>query len=183
MLAWDSYIPTSDGWEQQCGCTPFPLTSVSDCRIRRRLQVNHLANVQMSLLLLPLLRRTASLGSIPRLVLVSSDTHLWIDLSAEAKSEREIIPLLNDKEYLTQSVLVSIITVVRNSHFRFTKKKEGDENAIPQDEDVKYPLYPRAGIKITSEQPSGRQLRHSLPLQDRTATRIPLATLVDIRHS
>lgn len=86
----------------------FLSTPVSDFRIVCRLQVNHLATVQMSLLLLPMLRRTASLGSTPRLVLVSSDTHLWTDLSTEAKLDCGIIPALNDKEYLAQSVPVSI---------------------------------------------------------------------------
>ena len=84
---------------------------MSDCRVLHRLQINHLGTVQVSLLLLPLLRRTASLGSIPRLIVTSSDAHLWADLSAEAKSERGIILTLNDKEYFTQSVLFSIIVV------------------------------------------------------------------------
>lgn len=80
--------------------------------MRCRLQVNYLATVQVSLLLLPLLRRTALLGSIPRLVVVSSDTHLWTDLSSEAKSDRGILQMLNDEESLAQLVHVSVIVVI-----------------------------------------------------------------------
>lgn len=87
---------------------------MTDDRTRSRLHVNHLATVQISLLLLPLLRRTASLGSTPRLVIVSSDTHLWADLSAEAKSDGGILQTLNDKEHLGRSVSVSSIVAVGN---------------------------------------------------------------------
>ena len=178
MLTWE-YTPTSDGWEQQYGLTPSPSTPFSNRLISCRLQVNHLATVQVSLLLLPLLRRTASLGSTPRLVVVSSDTHLWVDLSKEAKSDRGIIPTLNDK-----TTLVSPLNRRggRRLTFSFTKKGR-DQDAVPQDEDAEYLLYPGAGVTLTRKQPSDRQLRYSQSFQDRTATPIPLAAFVDIRRS
>ena len=113
MLTWE-YNPTPDGWEQQYGQSHFPWAAVSDWQVLFRLQVNHLATAQLSLSLLPLLRRTASLGSTPRLVLVSSDTHLWVDLSTEARSGRGILPALNDKESLNRSAHILIIKVVGN---------------------------------------------------------------------
>ena len=70
--------------------------------------------MQVSLLLLPLLRRTASLGSTPRLVIVSSDTHLWTDLSTEAKSDRGILQTMNDKEFFDRLVPVLDIVVTGN---------------------------------------------------------------------
>ena len=70
--------------------------------------------MQLSLLLLPLLRRTASLGSIPRLVVVTSDTHLWTDLSLEVKSDRGILQALNDEGSLVQSVHAPVVVVIGN---------------------------------------------------------------------
>ena len=81
------------------------MVPVANFRVLRRLQVNHLTTAQMSLLLLPLLRRTASLGSIPRLVIVTSVGHHFADIpTLGAKSDSGILPTLNDKGYLTSSV-------------------------------------------------------------------------------
>lgn len=77
-LAQFEFIPTPDGWEHQ-------------------VQVNHLATAQVAILLLPLLLRTASMGTTPRLVFVSTAAHHTSPPLRPPTSDQGILDWLNDK--------------------------------------------------------------------------------------
>ena len=62
-----------------------------------RVQVNHLATAQIAILLLPLFLRTASKGTTPRLVFVSTAAHYWSPPLKPPTSDRSILDWLNDQ--------------------------------------------------------------------------------------
>ena len=62
-----------------------------------RVQVNHLATAQIAILLLPLLLRTASKGTAPCLVFVSSVVHYWSPPLKPPTSDQGILDWLNDQ--------------------------------------------------------------------------------------
>lgn len=62
-------------------------------------QVNHLSNSLVSLLLLPRLVESAKKhSSLSRLVIVSSGTHEWVDLSAQKTGSGKVLEYLNRPE-------------------------------------------------------------------------------------
>jgi retinol dehydrogenase 12 len=71
----------------------------------RRIQVNHLSSVLLTVLLLPCLLKAASSGTSPnpRVVVLSSDVHYWAKLSKEEVESAKILDKLNDKDHCTYS--------------------------------------------------------------------------------
>ena len=62
-------------------------------------QINHLANSLAGLLLLPRLAESAKKhSSLSRLVIVSSETHGWVDLKAETTGPGKVLEYLNKPE-------------------------------------------------------------------------------------
>lgn len=63
------------------------------------MQINHLSNALLTLLLLPRLAKTAEekKGNV-RVVIVASETHVWTKLSLADFPDGKILPSLNDKE-------------------------------------------------------------------------------------
>ena len=68
-----------------------------------RVQVNHLATAQLTILLLPLLLRTASMGITPRLVFVSTGAHHSSPPLRPPTSDQGILDWLNDKSTSMQA--------------------------------------------------------------------------------
>ena len=95
-LALVEFIPTPDGWEHQY---------VLESGYNRghwlippsRVQVNHLATALLSILLLPLLLRTTSKDTTPRLVFVSSAARYWSPPLKPPTSDQGILDWLNDR--------------------------------------------------------------------------------------
>ncbi|KAF5347455.1 hypothetical protein D9757_013827 [Collybiopsis confluens] len=82
----DSYTQTVDGWESM-------------------LQINSLGPAMHSLLLLPLIIKTAKVHSvIPRVVVVSSEVIFYADLPADVITAPNILEKLSDKEYCTPEI-------------------------------------------------------------------------------
>ena len=75
----------------------------ADSSATPRVQVNHLATAQVAIFLLPLLLRTASMGTIPRLVFVSSGAHHWSPPLRPPTSDQGILNWLNDKSTSMQA--------------------------------------------------------------------------------
>ncbi|KII95100.1 hypothetical protein PLICRDRAFT_33932 [Plicaturopsis crispa FD-325 SS-3] len=68
------------------------------------LQVNHLSTALLSLLLLPIMERTAKAHSTrPRLVFVSSGLHYFSSIPDDVVQSPKILEKLNDKDYSTSS--------------------------------------------------------------------------------
>ena len=78
------------------GCLKITVLVTGDPSPASRLQVNHLATAQLAILLLPLLLRTASKGSNPHLVFVSSAAHHWSPPLKSPISDQGILEWLND---------------------------------------------------------------------------------------
>ncbi|KAJ6618970.1 hypothetical protein B0H10DRAFT_2164030 [Mycena sp. CBHHK59/15] len=77
------YEPTKDGWETA-------------------LQVNCLSTPLVALLLLPLMIETAQEHStLPRIVIVSSGTHYWVDIEKSVCENPEVLKTLGSSEYCT----------------------------------------------------------------------------------
>ena len=73
-------------------------TIVTGCSFPEyRVQVNHLATAQLAILLLPLLLQTASKGTTPRLVFVSSGAHHRSPPLKPPTSDQGILDWLNDR--------------------------------------------------------------------------------------
>ncbi|KAJ6474691.1 hypothetical protein C8R47DRAFT_1022078 [Mycena vitilis] len=82
-IALDKYEPTKDGWEAS-------------------VQVNDLSTPLLGLLLLPAMIKTAQQYSThPRLVVVSSETHYWVDIEKEVCEKPDILKTLGSSEYCT----------------------------------------------------------------------------------
>ena len=101
-LAHTGFIPTPDGWEHQYVFQNNRnhgrwLNLNFKQLLVPRLQVNHIATAQLAVLLLPLLLRTASKGTTPRLVFVSSSAHYWIPSLKSPTSDQGILEWLNER--------------------------------------------------------------------------------------
>ena len=71
------------------------------------LQINHIATSLLALLLLPALIRTGKENSTnSRLVVVSSDTHMWTKLDEELLDSPNIIKKLSDEEYCREPTVM-----------------------------------------------------------------------------
>ncbi|CZR56755.1 related to enoyl-CoA hydratase/isomerase [Phialocephala subalpina] len=80
------------------GVFKFEWTTSPTSGIESSLQVNHLSTALLSLLLLPVLRKTATdTGHPTRLTITSSEVHMWTPFK-EQKAEK-ILDRLNDKEF------------------------------------------------------------------------------------
>ena len=70
-----------------------------------RLQTNHLGTAMLAFLLLPYLVKTAEITAkesnptIPRIVVVSSETHFWTEINSEERQSPNILGKLNDSKY------------------------------------------------------------------------------------
>ena len=95
-VALAEFIPTPDGWEHQYVLDAVTIAVVGSPPASR-VQVNHLATAQLSILLLPLLLRTASKDTTPRLVFVSSAAHYWSPPLKPPTSDQGILDWLNDR--------------------------------------------------------------------------------------
>ena len=85
---------------------------ISSAVYRRRLQVNDLSCVLLSILLLPCLLKAPKELPQPRLVIVSSDNHYHATLEKEISSPG-ILARLNEKEHCTFEY-VSFMYAIRN---------------------------------------------------------------------
>ncbi|KAK7689994.1 hypothetical protein QCA50_006636 [Cerrena zonata] len=101
------FIQTQDGWEET-------------------VQINHLSNSLVSLLLLPRLAESAKKhSSLSRLVIVSSGVHEWVDLAAQ-KTGPNVLEYLNtpasfeDKRYPTTKLLNMLFTRALAAHLEPT---------------------------------------------------------------
>jgi retinol dehydrogenase-12 len=66
------------------------------------MQVNHLSTALLALRLLPLMQRTAErFGSHPRLVVVSSDMHFFVNIDDEVMGSPRILETLSQREFCT----------------------------------------------------------------------------------
>lgn len=80
------------------GAFKFQWTTSPSSGIETSMQVNHLSTALLSLLLLPILRKTSlSLGHPTRLTFTSSEVHMWTPFK-EQKAEK-ILVRLNDKKF------------------------------------------------------------------------------------
>jgi hypothetical protein len=83
----------------------------SPCAIvKPRLQVNHLSTSLLCLRLLPHLLRTAAQhpGTTPRLTVVTSEGHYWVDVDdLLPNTDASMIKRLNDPSYVVGSALRS----------------------------------------------------------------------------
>jgi len=80
-VACETYETSPDGWEQT-------------------LQVNHLSTALLSLLLLPRLKEAATKGSAhPRLVIVSSEGHHFVNIPERVVSTPNILEAMNREDY------------------------------------------------------------------------------------
>lgn len=80
------------------GVFKFKWTTSASSGIESSLQVNHLSTALLSLLLLPILLKTAEeYGHPTRLIVTSSEVHMWT-LFKEQKAEK-ILDRLNDKQF------------------------------------------------------------------------------------
>jgi len=97
----DKYKPTKDGWETS-------------------LQVNDLSTSLLALLLLPVMVKTAEQHStLPRLVVVSSGVHYWIEIEKHVYENPDIIKTLGSSEYCTDKIMGSryLLTKLLNVFF------------------------------------------------------------------
>ncbi|KAJ7286856.1 hypothetical protein C8J57DRAFT_572775 [Mycena rebaudengoi] len=87
-ISTEKYETTKDGWEST-------------------LQVNCLATNLLTLLLLPSMLRTATRHStVPRIVVVSSETHYWAEFDKKVRETRgEILKTLGSAAYCTPKVM------------------------------------------------------------------------------
>ncbi|KAK7690012.1 hypothetical protein QCA50_006654 [Cerrena zonata] len=106
-VAYEKFSKTQDGWEET-------------------VQINHLANSLVSLLLLPRLAETAKKhSSLSRLVIVSSETHEWVDLRVK-RTGPNIFEYLNTPEsfheqrYPTTKLLNILFTRALAAHLQPT---------------------------------------------------------------
>ncbi|KAF9448402.1 short-chain dehydrogenase [Macrolepiota fuliginosa MF-IS2] len=82
-----SFVATKDGWE----------TSI---------QVNDLSSPLLALLLLPRVLETAKQhGTIPRIVIVSSEVHYWTKLEDKVLDSPNAFEVLGSKEYCTPRIM------------------------------------------------------------------------------
>lgn len=85
------------------GIFKFDWTTSSSSGIESSLHVNHLSTALLSLLLLPVLRKTASAARHPtRLTVTSSEVHMWTPFK-EKKAEK-ILERLNDKQFFNDTM-------------------------------------------------------------------------------
>jgi len=86
------------------------------------LQVNHLGTSLLSLLLLPVLVKTANEAkTASRLVIVTSDMHYFADITKQEQAAASIIAKLNDKDYSTSSVMSVRYQVTKLLNIFFTR--------------------------------------------------------------
>ncbi|KAJ6580891.1 hypothetical protein B0H19DRAFT_1251172 [Mycena capillaripes] len=100
-IAVDKYEASKDGWETS-------------------LQVNCLSTPLVALLLLPAMLKTAKEHStVPRLVVVSSDVHYWVDIEKRVYENPDIIKTLGSTEYCTDKIMKSryLLTKLLNVFF------------------------------------------------------------------
>ncbi|KAF9447064.1 NAD(P)-binding protein [Macrolepiota fuliginosa MF-IS2] len=82
-----SFISTKDGWETS-------------------LQVNNLSSSLLALLLLPRVLKTAKQhGTIPRIVIVSSEVHFWTTFEDKVLDSPNAFEVLGSKEYCTPQIM------------------------------------------------------------------------------
>ncbi|KAI0273677.1 hypothetical protein BC834DRAFT_855024 [Gloeopeniophorella convolvens] len=79
-VSFQTYALTGDGWETS-------------------LQVNDLSSMLLTVLLFPAMLKSASSGSSPRAVIVSSDTHYWSRILPDQIASPNILEKLNDADY------------------------------------------------------------------------------------
>ncbi|KAJ7302935.1 hypothetical protein DFH08DRAFT_57252 [Mycena albidolilacea] len=97
----DKYEGTKDGWELS-------------------LQVNDLSTPLVSFLLLPAMIKTAQQhATLPRIVVVSSEVHYWVEIEKRVYENPDIIKTLGSSEYCTNSIMQSryMLTKLLNVFF------------------------------------------------------------------
>jgi len=96
-------LPRLDIAMLNAGVFKFEWTTSHSSGIESSLQVNHLSTALLSLLVLPVLRKTAKdLGRPSRLTFTSSEVHMWTPFR-EQKAEK-IVEHLNDKQFFSDTM-------------------------------------------------------------------------------
>ncbi|KAJ7368410.1 hypothetical protein DFH08DRAFT_676159 [Mycena albidolilacea] len=94
-IAASTYKPTKDGWEAS-------------------LQVNDISTPLVAFRLLPALIRTAEkYSTLPRLVVVASEVHFFVEIPKEVYRHADILKTLGSKEYCTDSNMLPRYTLTK----------------------------------------------------------------------
>jgi retinol dehydrogenase 12 len=104
-------------------------------------QVNALSTFLLALLLLPLLRKTATISTVaPRLVILSSGVHAWTTIPTY-RAEPNILRAMNDKNkfiakdrYPASKLLDTLLTRELGNHLK--------SSAHPEDKKISLSGYP-----------------------------------------
>jgi NAD(P)-dependent dehydrogenase (short-subunit alcohol dehydrogenase family) len=122
------------GWQLRPSVSPkmngkkrIPFSILSNNSI----QVNVLSTFLLALLLLPLIRKTATISSVaPRLVILSSAVHAWTDIP-KYRSEPHILRAMNDKDkfnaklrYSASKLCDTLLTRELGNHLNSSKHPE-----------------------------------------------------------
>jgi retinol dehydrogenase-12 len=95
--------------------------SVSDPHHSNSIGVNHLSTALISILLMPLMVKTAqNHDTYPRLVIVASETHSHVDITPEVRAAPAILAKLSDKEFCVERLesIVYLLPVISPVPFR-----------------------------------------------------------------
>ncbi|KAJ7663868.1 hypothetical protein DFH06DRAFT_1188700 [Mycena polygramma] len=102
-VATDKYEATKDGWESS-------------------LQINCLSTPLVALLLLPaLIKTTNEHSTLPRLVVVSSEVHYWVDIEKRVCENPDIIKTLGSSEYCTTKIMANRYMLTKLLNVFFTR--------------------------------------------------------------
>ncbi|KAJ7132355.1 hypothetical protein C8R44DRAFT_698819 [Mycena epipterygia] len=103
FAAMNGYEATKDGWEAS-------------------LQVNYLATSLVALLLLPAMIKTAQDHSTsPRIVVVSSEVHYWVDIEKAVCENPGILKTLGSSEYCTPKIMENRYPVTKLLNVLFVR--------------------------------------------------------------
>jgi hypothetical protein len=103
----DKYEGTKDGWELSC-VHSIQLIYLQLTKFYS-LQVNDLSTPLVSFLLLPAMIKTAQQhATLPRIVVVSSEVHYWVEIEKRVYENPDIIKTLGSSEYCTDSYALVI---------------------------------------------------------------------------
>jgi NAD(P)-dependent dehydrogenase (short-subunit alcohol dehydrogenase family) len=104
-----TYNATKDGWETSfVHLFIYPITTELTPKLYSSLQVNDISTPLVALRLLPAMIRTAEkYSTLPRLVVVASEVHFFIEIEKEVYRNPDILKIPSSAEYSTPSYVPS----------------------------------------------------------------------------